>query len=128
MDKAMKKFYEKYIFDHVDSEKWISYKPRHYSIQRCGKIIAGLSIVKRTLNDVEIDHIWLCGVNEKFQSEGHFRALIDEFKKDCSNIITVATYPEKYNKMYRWILCKGGLLIKRDIDGKCLFVLEKSRI
>jgi hypothetical protein len=130
----------RWILGHIDEKKWESNKPSHFYISKdnqtvkhltAGKettdeVVAGLTIIKRKLNGIELDHIWLCGVRKDMRGKGLFKLLIAEFKKDCTDPITVATYPKKWTEMYSWIQSKNGIKIKEESDGKCLFTIRKK--
>jgi hypothetical protein len=136
-------FYLNHVFDHIDQEKWCKNRPLHYWVEKDGFIVAALTITKRipetfcngsgagsssgsASGSGAIDHIWLCGVRDDQRGKGLFAGLIQHFKENCTDIISVATYPEKWLNMYAWIKKKGGKLIHKSEDGKCVFIIFKK--
>jgi hypothetical protein len=121
-------FYLHHVFDAIDTEKWCNNRPTQYWVKNNGDIVAVLTVTKRTLEGSEepIDHIWLCGVHDDQRGKGLFSKLIQRFSENCTDIISVATYPEKWKNMYAWIVKKGGNLIHKYQDGKCVFTILKK--
>ncbi len=116
----------KSIFPNFDENKWNTYDFRSYAqVDGEGKIIGCLSVIK----DHEfpgVDHIWLCGVNPKYRNQGIFKRLIGMFQRNCTNEISIATYPERWPIMYNWIKKRGELIT--EIKGKVLYVIPKDMI
>lgn len=137
MDKDLLLFYQNHVFDSIDLDKWHKYQPLHYYVDKGGEIVAVLTIIKRIPETiprsgghegvtVPIDHIWLCGVRDDQRGKGLFAGLIKHFKENCSDVISVATYPKKWVSMYAWIQKKGGKLIHECHDRKCVFTILKK--
>jgi hypothetical protein len=76
----------------------------------------------------EKPHLWLCGVIEEYrgvQSDGQIiiKELYKRFKTDYKNInsFTVASYPEKFKNMLKWITSQKYKIIKEYDNGKIMY-------
>jgi hypothetical protein len=129
-------FYTSKIFNGVDFLDINKDQSRSYYVTIDQELVAALTVVKKdtnlynrkALSNVgEIDHIWLCGILEEYRGMKLFNRLIDDFKKDATEYISVSIVPSKWPNLYAWIQKKKGKLVAIE-DRKQIFIISKGNL
>ena len=115
----------KYV-KYSDVNTWNSKQNLYFEILEDIGFIAIYDRKSENENSNVSSHIWLCGVLPKHRRKGHFKTLIKKSMQRLSlnPIVTVCTFPNKFQSMHNWISNMGFQIIKKYNDGKVLFQID----
>ena len=125
-DQSCSKFYQT-IFQDFDLKKWNNTNFTSYATCNGDCNIIGCLTIIPNYRFPNVDHIWLCGVDNNYRKNGIFKRLFGMYAKYCTEFISIATYADnRWPVIRQWIKKRG--VLKYVKDGKETYIIHKSML